>query len=1169
MDDVLTLLQSWADACRRQLMPVRRVLEPYRGHIRMAGLTLAGIVVAMAFFVVGAVVRVLIGPISLGPFNSDVAQAISEALPGLAVGYDQAAIEWSREEHRINLVVLGARVLDSQQRIIAQAPKAEVDLAAGPFLHGHIEVKRIALVGMQLTLVRAKDGTLRLGVERNVTDNNVLERIREAISKAQGGPSSLESFAVRHARLAFFDERTGAFLVSPDANIQIATGAGLPSAPAAIDTNIDAQIEISGHPAHLIANVKLPRDSGGSVTGDASFTNLSLSALARNAKTFSFLAPFALNADISGSFVMEHGTRLRYADLGIGAKGAINGLGTPLKVRSLRLVARYDGQTGRLLVDDASLEGDHARAHMTGRGQLNFDANNVMQTATLNLDADRFSVNLPGVVTQSVTLGRIMMQAVYTPAEKKVDIEKLAITGGPMNALFKAAVTLSDNTSPAVAADGSIAAMSLRDLLHYWPLHVGEGAREWVSSNISAGHVGPIGVHVDIKTGALDQPALPEDAMNLSVPMSGATVTYIDGMSPLTNVRGTARLTGDTFNATIESGNVGPITIGGGTVVIPELHKHGTVATIDAKISGSVPDLLRLLDQKPLQYPTRFHIDPVSAKGTATGDLNVKVPTLRDLSTDDVGISAKLATQQFAIALGPHTRISNGAVNFEVTNDKLRAYGTVSLGGGPLNVDWVEDFNAKGDITSTILAKGLIDETTRDALNFHVGDLISGPVLVTAQIYGHRGSLRRANMTMDLTPTTIAMDIVNYHKAPGTPASAQVNAQFDKDSSIKSETMTITGASLNVHGTVTFGQNGDLARVDLPQVRAGALNDFAVVYSDTAAGGLDVNVRGRSADGTGLGRRKASQANDTKAAPDNSPFRYSVQLDRVAMRQNVSMTSFSLDTAGTGTSPQSLSLSGVLGKGKITGAITPSASGRQVTLTADDAGMLVKGLFGFGSMKGGALNLSATLSPVEAAKNKAPLDYAGKLTIRDFKVTDQPFLARLFAAGSLGGISDLLQGGGISFDKMEVPFRAQNDAITIHDARAAGPAIGITADGYIDRAHNQIALKGTLAPVYGLNSVLGAIPLLGDVLVSKKGEGIIGMTYSVSGDADQPSLSVNPLSALAPGIFRRIFEGSMPVAPVPAQQQPAPTAVGKQPVQQQPPQPTNGKPAPASPQQPE
>lgn len=1133
MDDVLTFLQSWADACRRQIEPAGRMLRPYRSHFRLAGLTVAGIVTAILFFVVGAVIRVLIGPVSLGPFNGQIAQAISESLPGLAVGYDQAAIEWSREEHRINLVVLGARVLDSQQRIIAQAPKAEVDLAAGPFLRGHVEVKRISLVGMQLTLVRIKDGSLRLGVERNVTDNDVLDRIREAISKANGGPSSLESFAVKHARLAFFDEGTGAFLVSPDANFQLSTGTSRTSNT--IDATVDSQIEISGQPAHLIANLKLPRDTGGDVTGDASLTGLSLKALGHNAAAFSFLTPFDLKADITGSLIMDHGTRLRYADLGIGAAGAINGLGAPLKVRSLKLVARYDGQTGRLLVDDASLEGDHARAHLTGQGQLSFDANNVLQTATLDLNADRFSVNLPGVVTQSLTLGRIAMHTVYTPALQKIDIQKLNVSGGAMNADLKASVILGDNTSPAIAADGTIAAMNVRDFLHYWPLHVGEGAREWINDNISAGRIGPVAIHADIKSGALDQPALPEDALNLSVPLSSATVTFVHGMSPMTNVQGVAYLTGDTFKATIASGNVGPITVSNGSVEIPQLHTHGPTGTIDARIAGSVPDLLKLLDQKPLQYPTRFHLNPATAKGTATADLSVRVPMLRDLNTDDIGISAKVATQQFALALGAHTKISNGTVNFDITNDKLHASGTVALGGAPVNVDWVEDFRTKGDITTTILAKGLVDEATRDALNFHIGDIISGPVSVNAQILGHRGELRRAIMTMDLTPTTISMDIINYHKAPGVPATAQVNAQFDSDSSIKSETMTVTGAALNVRGTVTFGPNGDLPRVDLPEVHAGPANDFAVVYSDTATGGLDVNIRGRSADGTGLGRRKASQVNNTAApTPNNTPFHYSIHLDRVVMRDNVSLSSFALDTAGTGTSPQSMSLSSALGKSKIAGSITPSDAGRHVSLTSDDTGSLLKGLFGFESMKGGTLNVSATLSPVAQAKNKAPLDYAGTVVIKDFKITNQPFLARLFAAGSLTGVADLLRGEGITFDKFEVPFRAQNDAITIHDARAAGPALGITADGYLDRATNQIALKGTLAPVYGLNSVLGAIPLLGDVLVSKQGEGIIGMTYSVSGNADQPNLSVNPLSALAPGILRRIFEGSMPVAPQPA-----------------------------------
>ena len=84
----------------------------------------------------------------------------------------------------------------------------------------------------------------------------------------------------------------------------------------------------------------------------------------------------------------------------------------------------------------------------------------------------------------------------------------------------------------------------------------------------------------------------------------------------------------------------------------------------------------------------------------------------------------------------------------------------------------------------------------------------------------------------------------------------------------------------------------------------------------------------------------------------------------------------------------------------------------------------------------------------------------------------------------------------------------------------------MTAQGYIDQKRDQVSVGGTLAPVYGINGLLGSVPLLGDILVSKKGEGVVGMTYSVSGNMEEPEIGVNPLSVLTPGIFRRIFEGS-------------------------------------------
>lgn len=98
--------------------------------------------------------------------------------------------------------------------------------------------------------------------------------------------------------------------------------------------------------------------------------------------------------------------------------------------------------------------------------------------------------------------------------------------------------------------------------------------------------------------------------------------------------------------------------------------------------------------------------------------------------------------------------------------------------------------------------------------------------------------------------------------------------------------------------------------------------------------------------------------------------------------------------------------------------------------------------------------------------------------------------------------------------------------MTLGEARAAGNALGVTASGTIDFASERAAIDGNLAPSYALNSLFGGVPVIGDILVSRPGEGVIGITYSVEGPFDSLTVFANPLSALAPGVLRRIFEGT-------------------------------------------
>jgi hypothetical protein len=48
--------------------------------------------------------------------------------------------------------------------------------------------------------------------------------------------------------------------------------------------------------------------------------------------------------------------------------------------------------------------------------------------------------------------------------------------------------------------------------------------------------------------------------------------------------------------------------------------------------------------------------------------------------------------------------------------------------------------------------------------------------------------------------------------------------------------------------------------------------------------------------------------------------------------------------------------------------------------------------------------------------------------------------------------------------------------------------------------------------------------VIGTLLGNGRDRGLLGITFKVTGSIDKPQLTVNPLSLIAPGVFRQIFE---------------------------------------------
>ncbi len=200
----------------------------------------------------------------------------------------------------------------------------------------------------------------------------------------------------------------------------------------------------------------------------------------------------------------------------------------------------------------------------------------------------------------------------------------------------------------------------------------------------------------------------------------------------------------------------------------------------------------------------------------------------------------------------------------------------------------------------------------------------------------------------------------------------------------------------------------------------------------------------------------------------------------------------------------------------VSGRVAPKNGRSAIQLVSADAGGVLRSANMVKQVRGG--NLTLTLMPVGTGGA-----FDGRAQITDVTIQDAPAIAALVNAVSVVGLVNELNGDGIYFDTVEADFRMTPNRVTLSEASATGASLGISMDGVFATDTGRMALQGVISPVYLLNG-------LGSFL-TRKGEGLLGFNYSLGGTAENPDVSVNPLSALAPGFLRDILRAPAPALP--------------------------------------
>jgi hypothetical protein len=144
----------------------------------------------------------------------------------------------------------------------------------------------------------------------------------------------------------------------------------------------------------------------------------------------------------------------------------------------------------------------------------------------------------------------------------------------------------------------------------------------------------------------------------------------------------------------------------------------------------------------------------------------------------------------------------------------------------------------------------------------------------------------------------------------------------------------------------------------------------------------------------------------------------------------------------------------------------------------------------------------------------------GQFVLRNFAIVDEANVAQVLG-GHQQSRQMISRQNKLEFRSAQVDFIRRSDRVEISDAVLAGDTVGGSARGFIYTDSRQYDITGTYVPMFGLNNVMGR--LLGP-FAGRDGEGLFGVTFAIRGPLDKPDFRINPLSALAPGAFRRMFE---------------------------------------------
>lgn len=1125
--------------------------------------------------VVGALIVIFVGcfgalwwRLGAGPINLDIATPWLAAAIEDNIGHGNTVEVGGTQIERAGRVRIAVRIRDIVVRdrdhaIVASAPKAEVKLSGAGLLMGHLRAESLNLVDAELAIRIAPDGTV------TVSAGDTAKPLATGVAskKDAGLPPTFPRNGVPPPPFATAP-------ASQDSSQAASQAASQPTAQSGILQGLDwlDSLSMTGLDGQNLNEIGLK--NGNLIVDDQqrgskwTFENISLS-LRRPSRGGVALSlgeegahPWSLRATIGPS---ENGVRsvdiradkvstsnillaLRVKDLTYTAdlpltgelKGELGRDGVPTFFRGKITIGAgniidTDTPDYPMAIDSAEInvEWDAGRRVLVAPFKILSGANRVTLLAHLEppngssndwqLGFSGGSILLGGIDNEPpLVFNRIAIGFRFDTDHKRLLLTQADISNGEIGVAGTGAIDYSGEPRLTLGFAGT--PMSASALKRMWPTLVVPELREWVIERIERGTLQRIEIGINSPTRNLPRkgPPIPDDGLSVNIVASGVAVRPVDGMPVVHDADLKAHVTGRTATVNIAQGIADTpagrkITISDFTFEVPDMAPKPSPSRTKFRVDGPVPAAAEMLSNDRLSDLSSTVIDPNTSKGTFSANVQLGLPVKGELTKADTTYAVTADLNGFAAdKLVMNQKLEANNLKIVASNQGYQVKGDVKINGQAAALDYRKP--AEGD--ADVKLQTTLDDAGRARLGFDLSPAVSGslPIKLSGKIAGGPDQTTKLGVEADLTSVKLDNILPGWVKLPGKSGKASFKV-VPTAQSTRLEDIVIEGGGASIKGSLEVDPNGELLNANFPTYSPSDGDKASLKVERSQDGVVRGTMRGDVFDGRGFLKSAISgnSKDDGKNKMKSVDFDIDVKLGAVMGFNGEAMRSVDAKMSKRNGAIKAFTLSGKIGNDTPVAADLRGgrAQGNRevIYLQTNNAGALLRFTDTYTKAVGGQMVVA-----MEPPSSEPNTTREGLINVRDFTVKGEAQLERV-AAGAPNGT-----GNGVSFSALRAEFTRQNGALTIRDGVVKGPMIGATIEGSIDYPGNQVCMSGTFVPMYGVNNIFGQIPLFGIFLGGGNNEGLIGVTYEVVGTPAAPVMRVNPISAMAPGLFRKIFE---------------------------------------------